>query len=164
MLSRVIFVSSELYKGEFGGVVGADAKCKLLAATAGLLRPEKFRAWLSDGQTSPSAWILDTEKRYQLPSGTVIADNWSGLTSGSLKASINQTEMGLMLNGGALTSVWTGTLTDGSAGGPSCNGWTDPTDSFQAKTGVSIFSDSRWTDFVSQKCQSAARLYCVEVW
>jgi len=164
VLSRVIFVSSELYLGDLGGVAGADTKCKALAATAGLLRPEKFRAWLSDDQTSPSAWILDTEKRYQLPSGTVVADSWAKLTSGSLKTTISQTEMAVMLTEGALKSVWTGTLTDGSVASKTCAAWTSDDSGNGGTIGFTTHSDKNWTNIADQKCTGYGRIYCVEAW
>lgn len=164
VLSRVIFVSSELYKGNLGGVVGADAKCKLLAATAGLLRPEKFRAWLSDGQSSPSGWTLSPKKRYQLPSGKIIANNWAHLASGSLVAPVNQMEDAEVLQEDALSAAWTGTLADGSPTAATCAGWSSDDSGAGGTVGFAVHSDHRWTKLFDQKCSGDARLYCVEVW
>ena len=165
VLSRVIFVSSELYLGDLGGIQGANQKCQAHAVAGGLSNAEKFRAWLSTDAASPSTWQgLDPMKRYQLPSGTIVAKSWTQLVSGQLEVSINQTEAKIMLGQNDPSNVWTGTLDDGSAAGSNCDGWTDPTDGSFGLRGKSLFENGTWTEFGDQKCYGLGRLYCVEVW
>jgi len=165
VLSRVIFASSELYLGDLGGIDGANAKCKALAAAGKLSQADKFRAWLSAGGESPSKWEgVNPLKRYQLPSGTIVAKNWGQLVSGMLAGAINQTEAKVMLGMNDLSNVWTGTLSDGTSAGSTCKGWTDGTPDFLGLRGKSLFGDSTWTEFGDQKCQGFGRINCVEVW
>ena len=165
VLSRVIFVSSELYLGDLDGIDGGTMKCQALAAAGGLGKADKFRAWLSAGGESPSMWEgVDPLNRYQLPSGTVVAKDWAQLLSGKIEISINQTEGKIMLGDNDLSNVWTGTLSDGSAAGSTCDGWTDTTPGFFGLRGKTLFDDGAWTEFADQKCQGFGRIYCVEVW
>src|SRR5690606_18259928 len=56
---EVVFVTSKTYIGkiEDGGIKAADNECNTLAMAAGLPNAGAFRAWLSDGDGSPSKWI-----------------------------------------------------------------------------------------------------------
>ena len=165
VLSRVIFVSSETYLGNLGGIEGGDQKCKVLANAAGLSNSETFRAWLSGGGKSPLDWpVVDLPNRYQLPSGTIVAENWAQLVSGALKTTVIQTEKKQDLTREDTTSVWTGTLADGTQAPWTCNGWTNGTSNLGGRTGLTLVDDEGWTDFFDQQCNVQARLYCVEVW
>ncbi|MEZ4383516.1 MAG: DUF4215 domain-containing protein [Nannocystaceae bacterium] len=163
-VSRVIFVTSIRYDGGLGGPEGADQLCQKLATQGGRANPETFRAWLSGDGATPLDWQVNKTMRYQLPTGTIVADDWDALTSGQLKVSINQTETEMPLGNGDNASVWTGTLADGSAAPWTCNGWTDDTSNLGGRAGWATLHDEGWTDTIDQKCSSLARLYCVEVW
>ena len=163
ILSRVIFVSSTAYNGDLDGFDGDDL-CQALAGAADLPHADTFRAWLSGGDKSPLNWPVDTKKRYQLPTGTIVAADWSQLLSGMLVTAINQTEKKETLTREDTTSVWTGTLADGSQAPWTCNGWTNATSGLTGRKGLTQYNDARWTDFADQKCNVQARLYCVEVW
>lgn len=155
ILSRVIFVSSELYTGDLGGLSGANTKCQVLAAAAKLPHPETFRAWLSSDNASPSMWIdgLNPALRYQTPSGATIAESWAALTSGMLKQPINQNEKMETIGDGQLTSVWTGTAADGSSKAPNCAGWTKAEVGLFGRKGQTLLKDVGWTDAADHKCQ-----------
>lgn len=91
---KIVFITSEHYKGgEIGGVAGGDAKCQVLAESAGL--GGEFKAWLS---TSPENapivrfdWLLGP---YTDVNGVLIAETWKTLyrTPGVLAPNI--TELG----------------------------------------------------------------------
>src|SRR3954468_8304546 len=54
-IPRTVFVTSQEYNGNLGGLQGADLKCRTLAMKAGLLATGSvYKAWLSDNTTSPS--------------------------------------------------------------------------------------------------------------
>lgn len=161
---RQIFVSSSLHFGDLGGTAGADHECRTLAFNAGLLRSEKFRAWLSSDAQSPLDWELDTDKRYQLPSGKIVATNWSALVTGTLQASINQKETQEPLEKGENSLVWTGTLAGGSQAEANCEGWTKAGTIPQGWAGLASSATSTWTELSDLKCNTLARIYCVEVW
>ena len=164
LLKRVIFVTSERYLGDLGGLAGADVKCQTLATDAGLYKPESFRAWLSTDAASPAGWDVNPQMRYQLPSGMVVADDWADLLDGQLKLAISQNEEGVMLDDGALASVWTGTLADGTAAENTCADWKSAEWKLGGRIGAWDYFNDNWTTLAEQKCSSLAHLYCVAVW
>jgi cysteine-rich repeat protein len=70
--TRIVFVTSEIYTGNLGGLAGADAKCQSLADAAGL--PGNYMAWLSTGASSPSTRFTQSPNPYVLVNGTKVAD------------------------------------------------------------------------------------------
>jgi hypothetical protein len=126
-----VFVSSQLYDGNFGGgqrVLGylnADAVCQVLAGNAGL--GGSFKAWLSGRPDSAGCGPLQPDcdghgaadrfthnpGPYQLVDGTKVADSWADLTDGSLDHAIDVTEVNTPV--GAEHRVWTNTTTAGAA-------------------------------------------------
>jgi hypothetical protein len=170
---KKVFVTSTTYKGgELGGLAGADAKCQARATAAGL--KGTFRAWLSDFTGSPASRFPKDVGPYVLLTGSVVANNWSGLTSGSLRHAINITELGAApaaaaVGGCDVPIVWTDTSSDGNLGDTSstCGDWTDPT-IFNSWWGTTS-SQSQWTQACSggnsaaTGCSALAPLYCFEM-
>ena len=122
---KVVFVSSQLFDGNFGGgqkVLGhldADQQCQGLAGEAGL--SGTFKAWVS-GRVDTGAGPLNhgvddrfaqSAVPYELVNGTQVADDWGDLTDGSLDHAIDVDEYG---NGvGEETRVWSNTRTNATA-------------------------------------------------
>lgn len=158
----LVFVTSSRSQGDFGGLGGADALCQGHATGAGL--PGTYMAWLSDSTgASPGTRFTKATVPYTLVDGTVIADNWSDLTSGTLKHAINMTQSGSNITTTS-ARVWTYTSTDGttSAGHPEwcCNSWS-------GTSGAGIFGNassttSSWSNVIYQSCSETARLYCFQ--
>jgi hypothetical protein len=159
-----VFVTSQLYNGNLGGLAGADALCQARADAAGL--PGTYRAWLSDGTTNAADRLIHSMLPYRLVDGTPIAQNWADLTNGSLAAPIIRTEFGSAIT--SSFSVRTSTLTNGvKAGGNYCNGWTttDPSCSYGAfGFGRADNAGSEWTHTPSGGCYCGnnQRLYCIQ--
>ena len=124
--SRLVFLSSRLYTGNFGagrsdgltGLLAADAECTELARAAGITE-STFYAWLS-GKDALFAWATPVTRffpamgNYVLVDGTVVASSWGDFIGGSLLHPIDQTETG-------------GAPTDPGAGFPdSCRGGGQP--------------------------------------
>ena len=120
-----VFVSSQLYDGNFGAgqrVLGypiADQQCQALAQAAGL--SGSYKAWLS-GRVDTGAGPLphgvvhrftQSSGPYVLVNGTKVADNWADLTDSSLDHAIDRTENDAAVGGE--TRVWTNTTTAGQA-------------------------------------------------
>ena len=157
---KVICATSKLYPGDLGGLTGADDKCNTLAMEAGLANAGNFLAWLSDGQNSPTTRMLPHEESYLLLDGkTVVADTWSDLVDGSLKAGINVDEMGTKIGS---ERAWTGTTATGEATSPRCVDWTNDTKDFGGLQGLLGAVDSTWTEKVALACYLKARILCVE--
>jgi len=158
----IVFISSETYQGfNLGGLYGADQRCRSLAAKAGLLRPEAFRAWLSTPTMSAADRLVHSRGRYTLVNGLVIANDWASLTSGSLLNTITADENSQSQD----TRVWTGTLADGqpAVGSEFCGDWDDDSGLLIfGGAGRSLAADSGWSFFAQDGCDAEYRLYCFE--
>lgn len=158
----IIFVSSEVYQGfSVGGLLGADQRCRSLAAKANLPRFETFKAWLSTPATSAEKRLIHSPGRYILVNGIVVAADWAGLTTSPLLNPI-------MVDENSQTQdyvAWTGTLASGKAtpGANFCGGWDDNSGkTLFGGTGLTSKVDSTWSFFEDTECGAELSLYCVE--
>lgn len=158
----LVFVSSEYYKGsELGGLVGADLRCRNLAAKAGLLRALTFKAWLSTASMSAADRLIRSPGRYLLVNGLVVAQNWDALTSGTLENPIMVDESSM----NNVSAVWTGTLPSGepAPGTDFCGDWDEEWGGGHfAGFGDSASVDALWSYIEAAECLGAAPIYCIE--
>ncbi len=162
--TRVVFLSSEVYQGDFGGLVGADLECQALATLAGLERSSDFKAWIADETGAPADRFHRSKGRYALVTGIPVAEGWSDLTDGSVLAPINVDENGELVE---YTAAFTNTdakgyLKDSVYG---CLNWSTTTFDQLAWVGNGGMTDSSWFDDPEvnpYSCASTAHLYCVE--
>jgi cysteine-rich repeat protein len=164
--SKRVFVTSEMFDGNLGGLDGADQKCQMLADAAGLAGT--FLAWISTNEGSPSTRFTQSTTPYTLVDGTEIAPNWAGLIDGSLAAAINLTELGqpapignTSCAGGGNPTVWSATTISGGLAGASCSNFTST-----AGGGLwghaGQFSGS-WTSWCSGGlCSWTSPIYCFQ--
>jgi hypothetical protein len=169
---KTVFVTSTTYTGALGGVAGADAKCQARATAAGLTGT--YLAWLSDFDHSPASRFKQDGGPYVLVTGNIVANNWAGLTSGTLRHAINVTELGGAPSASSGVScgfdhmVWTDTSSDGNFGDPaeSCGDWTDAT-VFSSWWGTADLQTS-WSQACSggnsaaTGCGAHAALFCFQ--
>lgn len=160
---KKVFVTSQRYTGELGGLFGADAICQTLADNATPVLTGTYKAWLSDGTTSATSRLTHHPGPYVRVDGVRIADNWDDLTDGALQNPIEITENGetpLLY-----FIVWTNTKIDGTVFSSldHCSDWTTSSDSYWAAYGYFLETDSAWTTFASGgACSWVMRLYCFE--
>jgi hypothetical protein len=167
-----IFVTSQLYNGNLGGLAGADCQCQSLAYVAGL--PGIYKAWLSDSKASASSRLAHGSVPYKLVDGTIVANNWAGLTSGTLLHAISKTEtdgappVSSHPCGNAGPATWSDTWPDGgdfTLTSLACVDWTDSTGTM-ANFGSPLATDNAWAAWCSASgagvCASQSALYCVE--
>jgi len=158
---KTVFVSSALYDGNLGGLVGADAKCNALASAAGLTG--NFQAWMSDTALSPSSRFSSPEYyTYKLTDGTVIAYSCADLTDGVIMGVINKDEK--KLSHLATDYVWTNTRDDGLAYGSSfsCYNWNSNASNLTGGRGRVGDVNYAWTLSPPANCSTFARIYCFE--
>jgi len=161
------FVTSSGQNGNLGGLAGADAICQARAAAAGL--PGTYMAWLSDGTSSPTLRFTQAAGPYTLVDGTIIADNFNDLISGTLNAALNKTETGATVPGGlGEVFAWTNTLTNGLSEGSDnnadCANWSVGAVN-QANIGDVQSNTALWTDIgggITAVCTGLNRLYCFQ--
>jgi cysteine-rich repeat protein len=169
---RLVFVTSELFDGNLGGLAGADAHCQRLASDAGL--PGAYRAWLSDGRDSPSTRFTRSTGPYVLVNGTVIADSYADFTDGTLDNPIVRTERdadppestGNDCNkANSPTAVWSGSAANGGGipvnAGQRCQDWTSAEGNGQMGD-AARFDTPDWSTACSSACTARAPLYCMQ--
>jgi len=161
---KLVFVTSDTFDGNLGGLAGADAICQAAADNAIPPLSGVFKAWLSDNTDSPSTRFTQATVPYKLTDGTTIANDWADLTDGSLAAPINVTENGGLPGG--LPYVWTSTTATGSAElcCANCSEWTSNAPIFaDGWWGNSAASNASWTDTnTGAPCINLVHLYCFE--
>lgn len=161
--AKKVFVSSTTYKGNLGGVAGADAKCAARATAGGLTGT--FKAWIADttAGSAPAIRFTQSTGPYELINGARIADNWGDLVDGTLQAKITLTELGTSYLG---LSVSTNVKFDGTVnvttGGNACNNWSSNV-GMTCVMGYTGFQTGQWTDHAAAAtCNAFNPLYCFE--
>jgi hypothetical protein len=153
-----VFVTSTTHTGDFGGLAAADEICQQQAQAANL--PGTYKAWLSDSTSSPNTRFVKSPGPYQLVDGTRVADNYADLTDHALDALIDRTEFGQAVT--MPFQCWTYTDSNGSAYGGSdhCSNWTST--SGEGHYGMTITTSHNWSNWNSNPCSQAYRLYCFQ--
>jgi hypothetical protein len=146
-----VFVTSEAFDGNLGGLSGADN------ASCGLAARGNWKAWLSDEDTDARDRIPDGE--YLLLDGTPIANNKADLTDGALLHAINLDENLEPVSG---EGVWTGTDRDGTRSGEGeyCAFWSSGSGGDEGQIGGVDFTTEFWTNDGEDDCSNDRRLYC----
>ena len=160
-----VFVSSESYDGNLGGVAGADTKCQELADAAKL--PGVYQAWLSDDTMAAKERVKASDFAYVRPDGVLVAKEFSKFWMGQgLMASISVTEtkapIDPIMGCAGEDKVWTGTTALGlSQPGKTCMNWT-VTMGDMASVGDLDEKGAGWTEGCPAPCFAMAHLYCFE--
>jgi hypothetical protein len=162
-INKIVFVSSETYTGNLGGISGANDKCDQLAQNAGLTG--SYKAWISNSKSTPATTFNRSKGPYVLVDQTIVANNWNDLTDSILNKSINLTESGALVN--ALSKAWTNTHPDGSiislTTTESCSDFTSVDAQYTAVTGtIVLYYSSEWTRHNSTSCQESHYIYCIQ--
>ena len=138
---NLVFLTSQTFPPDFGGVAAGDAACQAAADAAGI--PGTYMAWLSDSTTSPSARFTHSDRPYVRLDGAVVAANWSHLTSGAIGHPIDLTETGAVVGSGG---VLTGTREDGLRYQEAdCGGWSSVSAPLRGAVGVVGATGSEWS-------------------
>ena len=157
-----VFVTGATFKGDLGGLMGADGKCQDAANKAGI--GGTWMAWLSDGMAGPATRFTTTAhpRPSVLMDGKAVASSWADLLSPPLTNVINKKEDGSMV--GAPNDVWTNTNPDGTPTGSdkTCMDWGSANMMQDGNHGDRTAKDANWTAKGNAKCDSSLHLYCVE--
>jgi hypothetical protein len=161
---KTVFVTSAKFKGNLGGLTGADDKCQAEAdGPASIVPSGTYLAWLSDGFDSPDTRFTKSSHPYTLPDGTKIAEDFTDLTDGSILHKINSDPTGKRLG---LQEFWTGTLADGTTAQQvvTCSRWkADLLSDGGGIHGRTNQTGSLWSTMHSDHdCSRSARLLCFQ--
>lgn len=168
ILPKRVFVTSNTYTGNLGGIAGGDRKCQVAAFNSSTypdLKNSAWKAWLSTSTVSAdSRFNYSSNFDFRLVDNTLVANNWAGLLSGSLNNQINKDQ-----NGNTITNsgVWTNTTSSGGITstdtGYSCSNWTSALDTLRGGYGSTGQIAGSWTQAGSASCSTSVfRLYCFE--
>lgn len=158
----LVFVSGPpKVTGNLGGLDGASQICQARADAVPL--PGIYQAWLSAGGQSPSTRFRQSQQPYRMVNGTLIADNWTDLTTNlPLAHAIDLQESGGV---GLFDIAWTHTTPAGieSQTGNSCGGWLlDGAGDGSGDFGRTFDTDDDWTEDSAAACSQEHRLYCFQ--
>ncbi len=160
---KTVFVTSAKFKGNLGGLTGADAKCQAEADGPATIVPSgTYLAWLSDGTDGPDTRFTKSSHPYVLPDGTKIAEDFTDLTDGSLIQNINIDPTGKALG---MQLFWTGTKSDGTTSQlfVTCAGWTGDTwPGANGRVGSTIQTSTLWSSFQRDRCKRSHKLACFQ--
>lgn len=163
--SRKVFMTSEVFKPNFGGVQGADSLCRQFANKGGLARWQTYKAWISDSKTDAVDRIYLGPGIYVRVDQEVVVDHGEQFLSGAINLPIEIDEHGEKVVG----SAWTGTRPDGTAvpDAGHCSDWQSDDLFEKGYYGIGIVSDSRWTlddepTTNPTSCLTENHLYCIE--
>ncbi len=162
--SKTVFVTSASYKSNMGGLTGADANCQAEADRPESIVPSgAYMAWLSDGINSPDTRFTKASDPYVLPDGTVVAENYTDLTDGSIMREINMDSTGAPVG---WQMFWSSTNSDGTSSQDflTCVGWTwtDTSTYSHAMLGHTGKKSNLWSHYVREKCRPSYRLVCFQ--
>jgi hypothetical protein len=162
-IEKTVFVTSAKFKGNLGGLTGADAKCQAEADGPATIVPSgTYLAWLSDGTDSPDTRFTKSSHPYVLPDGTKIAEDFTDLTDGSLLQKINIDPTGKALG---MQLFWTGTKSDGTTYQlfVTCAGWTGDTwPGANGQVGSTIQTGTLWSSYQHDRCKRSHKLACFQ--
>jgi hypothetical protein len=123
----VAFVTKEVYTGAFGGVAGANAKCRNAAMAAG--RSGTFVAFVSSTAQNAVDQLSGSRGWMRTDGVTVIDTAASVFASSTMFSEIDRDQNGTRITFTEDTGVWTGSMPNGmrDTGGNSCTSWTATT-------------------------------------
>ncbi len=159
---RTVFVTSATFKGNLGGLAGADAKCQAEAdGPASVVPAGTYLAWLSDGTDSPDTRFTKSSHPYLLPDGAKIAEDFADLTDGSILHPINIDPTGKPFG---KQLFWAGTNPDGTTGQSflTCAGWVDPYATAKGTVGITIETGTLWSSEQYDRCKRSHQLACFQ--
>lgn len=173
---RLVFLTSESFTGNLGGLAGADKRCNELAVAS--LLGGSFRAWLLvDGQTLaarfPEFSGVPTAWNFTSMGNELLAKSFQQLVSQGPAGPLAYTEQG---DNAPKRYVWTNITATGLAAGGDCGQWTDEAGA-AALVGHSGFvpdegpeatkwqQQRQWTDWNGSKyfCFKSHPIYCIQV-
>lgn len=166
---RTVFVTKATFTGAFGYVEGADLTCQTAADATDHPKVvgRKYIAWLSGGSSSgtastPAARIAaQGQAPYVLPTGEIVAADWSKLATAQHQHAINVDEFGTVASN-VSSHAWTGAASSGAFLGGQCTMWTKAESTVMGHQGDINSITATWSDEQERPCNSEARLYCIE--
>ncbi len=169
---RILFISSEQYTGQLGGLKAADDRCDALAAAFGG-QPGTFKAWLLlDGQDLTTRFSeyddIATTIHFTTTDAVLLAASFKALIEDGPQAVIaTEKKTRIYMN-----AVWTNVTSDGLAAGGDCDDWKlTGSHALRGDSGheglaahIQWVAERAWTSGAGPApCSKMAHLYCIQV-
>ncbi len=167
---NIMFVTSKVFRGDFGGVGVADGFCKDLASGAG--RKGNYRAYLSyriDATTTANAPDRFPASGWVMPNGKQVMNDIAQLHKGTILNAPRFSESGIDITQFGSTNVWTGTSSVGTYSGFACEVAQGATSSWNTQFGIEgTYGDATATDALvvnkeHLRCPNSFHLYCLGI-
>ena len=154
-----VFVTSDDWSADFGGLSGADEKCMKAARAQGL--GGRWKAILSDDSLDASSRLRVVSPVVNL-NDEVVADDRADLWDQSIDTDIDYNEKSMSAHP-LPDEVWTGSNATGHSAPDNCQNWTSTSPGDDGVTGDFGRNNSDWLeDPPSDACLRQARLYCID--
>ena len=150
---HLIFATTDMIDGAFGGLESADMICQMHATAGGLVG--EFKALLSDDSNSAASRLTISGPVYNT-ANELVADGSDALWSGALTNPVAYTEFGVASMG----PLWTGSTTSGTSK-TTCENWTTNDNALFGSQGFRTSADFGWIDAGDDRCFKAKSLYCI---
>lgn len=166
VFAHFVFVTSEEWAGNLGGLSGADAKCQIQADAGAKTAPmnANWTALLSM-IALPSTLTVNARDRVNISSpvfsvdGTLVATDGADLWDGNLGSAITLDPSGIIPS--LAGHAWTASDYNGVAIDSGCGSWTQTWFEFNSRVGFSYDSDYRWFEGGLGNCSTSKQLYCI---
>jgi hypothetical protein len=154
---NVVFVTSQTFNGNLGGIAGADAKCQAAAQAASL--KGTFIAYVATSSASAASRVASA-RGWVRTDGQPVADLPAQLAAGHLWYPIALDENGKMVTG---RQVETGANKDGSYyTNGSCKDWTSASNADMATAGDAYAGSAEFQTIYGPQCDVVSHLYCLQ--
>ncbi len=165
---KAIFLTSERYNGNLGGVGGADQKCNERARAAGL--QGEFKALISGSVLKARDRMQNAGLPYVNVRAELIAENMEVLFTGELQRPLTMNEYGFDVEITRAPSIPCGTVWTNITSSPfpdpigdsSCNNWLSASPEEIGLVGNPASPAWYRLEYDTFSCAGHSRLYCVE--
>jgi len=158
---HVIFMTSGFFRGNLGGIAGANAICNSYARSSSDLRGGNSKAMLCTTGIDISSNIIGDGGVYSMYEYTQSVDSVAKLwtaDSQDLVMEFNYDEQSSVVND---TSVWVGCDSSGIAVGNNCLDWTSNDGGPYGEVGNPASVNGDWLIVTSEDCTTLNPIYCI---
>ena len=158
--ANVVFVTSGVHDGAFGGLDGIDEMCRVAANTVNLRG--QFVGWASASGVSASSRLADS-RGWVLLDGRVVTDLPGELAVSGPRVPIALTEIEGDIRPSNAAATWTATNGDGSTASSHCLDWTSNDSAESAVVGDASQGGSAFSNFATRFCDEQHHVFCFEI-
>jgi len=165
LCERRVFVTSDRYDGNLGGVPGANNKCRVAADLAGL--EGTWAAWLGSDEQDPQSGLPMPGFPYVRLDGQIVSYSFAPIYQGDdlrMPINIDENKETVPNDEG---DIWTGTNRKGVRDGDKCKNsnkvqWGSNSKNKKGRVGNAHDKGQNWANKGRVPCNKKKHLYCFE--